>query len=765
MGYIVTRCPRSVSPAGHARCDLHVHSRFSTDSGNYALKRARLGESFTEPERIYRVARARGMDLVTISDHNTVEGALRIAHLDHTFLSVEVTTCFPEDCAPLHVLVWNLTEEDHRDLQPYRPSVYELAGFLRERGLVHALAHPLYRMGPPLTQWHVERMMLLFGVWEGRNGARPEESNLVACRIAATASSGLLAKLGARHELEPVHAGPIARPAAPTTTARSTSPRTWTSAPGDTPGAFLAAAASGAGGPGGAHGSAVKLAHAMAALAANAYRESATEIPALLSGQLRALFDDDASDAATRHEEIQASSRALVRLLGGRAREGGLGALGFSSVGPRLAAAAFAVALEVPYVASSHHHRGARTDVRAIEKAFFGTREDPHEPSAIVFTDTFVETNGVAGTMRRLAAEGAAGRLPVSVATASSELVDGEPGLVALTADWTMPLPAYEQIELSFPLVTDVLARVEAGAPDIVHVATPGPIGVTGLIAAKLLGIPVVGSYHTELGPYALQLTRDPVIAELTGKYVDWFYGQCDVVLAPTLRVLSSLTARRTAGRVLVWGRGVDGAVFGPQNRDESLRAELLGGGETLLLSVGRVSEEKRLDVLLEAFGELRSSRPGLRLVVVGDGPARNRLDDRREEGVSFLGERRGAVLAALYASADVFCFPSTTDTFGQVILEAGISGLPTVAAAAGGAAELVRHDETGLLARPDDAPAFAAALDRLVADPELRERLGEGARRAAASRTWERSFAELRDAYRVAVHGTPAELQPRLAA
>src|SRR5579871_6242318 len=127
------------------RCDLHVHSRHSTDSGNYALRRARLGESYTDPERLYRVCRQRGMDFVTISDHNTVEGALRIAHLPDTFLSVEVTTRFEEDDVPLHVLVWNLTEEDHCDLQPYRPSVVELAAFLRERGLHHALAHPLYR--------------------------------------------------------------------------------------------------------------------------------------------------------------------------------------------------------------------------------------------------------------------------------------------------------------------------------------------------------------------------------------------------------------------------------------------------------------------------------------------------------------------------------------------------------------------------------------------------------------------------------------------
>src|SRR5262245_34872950 len=125
------------------RCDLHVHSRFSTDSGNYALRRAGLGESFTEPQRVHDVCCARGMGLVTISDHNTLEGVLRIAELPGVFLSEEVTTRFPEDDVPLHVLVWDLSEEDHRDLQQHRPSVYDLQAFLRARGLAHALAHPL----------------------------------------------------------------------------------------------------------------------------------------------------------------------------------------------------------------------------------------------------------------------------------------------------------------------------------------------------------------------------------------------------------------------------------------------------------------------------------------------------------------------------------------------------------------------------------------------------------------------------------------------
>ena len=129
------------------------------------------------------------------------------------------------------------------------------------------------------------------------------------------------------------------------------------------------------------------------------------------------------------------------------------------------------------------------------------------------------------------------------------------------------------------------------------------------------------------------------------------------------------------------------------------------------------------------------------------------------------MQEFRARRLARIYASADVFCFPSTTDTFGQVILEAGASGLPTLAVAAGGAAELVGHGQTGLLVPPDDPRAFATALGRLVGDAVLRQSLGDAALASAGRRTWERSFAELRDAYRIAVHGTPSELRTRIAA
>src|SRR5262245_25055704 len=428
------------------------------------------------------------MTFVTISDHNTLDGALRIADRPGTFLSVEVTTRFPEDEMPLHVLVWNLTEEDHRDLQPYRPSVYELVAFLHDRGLAHALAHPLYRMGPPIGVSHVERMMLLFGVWEGRNGARPQSSNELARRLAAAARPAYLEKLAERHGIAPRRRGSIALPGGSDGPGGIDIATTWTEAQGVEAASFLQAVTNADCEPRGAHGSTVKLAHAVGSLVLNAYRRSGGTLPAALDERVAAVFDKE-GDADELHAQLDEATASFVRMLGASARSGALSFESLPSFGTRLGSLLLAGSLDAPYLAALRHHAGTRRDVAELEAAFFGLRRLDRE-RALVFTDTFDDTNGVAGTMRRLAAEGAAGRLAVDVVTTRSEAVQ-EPGLVAFAEDWKLPLPTYETLELRFPPLREVFAFVEQAAPDLVHVATPGPVGVCGLAAAKLLGVPI----------------------------------------------------------------------------------------------------------------------------------------------------------------------------------------------------------------------------------------------------------------------------------
>lgn len=719
------------------RCDLHVHSRYSTDSGSFALRRARLGESYTDPERIWRTCKARGMDLVTITDHNTVEGALRIAHLPDTFLSVEVTSRFPEDDVPLHVLVWGLTEEDHRDLQPYRPSVYELQSFLAHRGLAHALAHPLYRMGPPITTSHVERLMLLFPLWEGRNGGRPRGHNELAERLAGAATAEYLAKLAERHGLEPRHPGRIGLCGGSDDHGALDIATTWTEAPGADVERYLEDVMNGAGVVGGAHGSIEKLAHAVLALLLNAYRETQPEVPVILQ-ELARLFDDEAS-----HAEISAAIDLVARRLGQLGRAGGLDLGGLGGLGVRAGHLLFAGLLQTPFLATAHHHAGAARDIQRLEEAFFG-RPARAKQSVLVFTDTFGETNGVAGTMRRLAHRSIQG---VSVVAAG--VSPDAPGVLPLDTDWTAPVPAAEQLLLRFPSLLEVLALVDRERPDVIHLSTPGPVGACALLVARVMGLPVVAAYHTELGAYALHATRDLLVAETLGSYVDWFYRQADVVLAPTTAVAAALAERGVGRDVRLWGRGVDTEMFTPIRRRETVRRALAPDADVVLLSVGRLAPEKRVDVLLDAFATARRHVERATLLVVGDGPSADGLRASAPDGVRFLGELHGDYLADVYANADVFCFASTTETFGQVVLEAGASALPVIAVDAGGSAELVTDGVSGLLVSPDDADAMAEAMIRLAGDPALRLRLGAEGRARATERTWDRSFGQLRDVWR----------------
>src|SRR5262249_47469775 len=277
----------------------------------------------------------------------------------------------------------------------------------------------------------------------------------------------------------------------------------------------------------------------------------------------------------------------LAQRLATAARSGAFHLDELPSLGNRLGALLLAGAIEAPFVGAVRHQARTRLDVKQLEAEFFGFGLNDAEPRALVFTDTFHETNGVALTMRRLARLGSE--------TATLAVVTGGAavpwdGLVTFPPDWSVPLPAYESLELNVPSFTQVLAYVEREQPDVVHVATPGPVGLCGLAAAKALSIPVVGSYHTEFGLQALRLTQDVLVSAALDRFVEWFYRQCTLVLGPTSAVAAALEQKGMEGRTSVWGRGVDGSLFTPARRDGTLRSRLLGDAELIALYVGRVS-------------------------------------------------------------------------------------------------------------------------------------------------------------------------------
>jgi glycosyltransferase involved in cell wall biosynthesis/predicted metal-dependent phosphoesterase TrpH len=765
------------------RVDLHLHSRASTETGNWFLKNAVLPESYTDPEDAYRKAKGAGMDLITLTDHDTINGALEIAHHPDAFVSVEATTRFPEDGVPLHVLCWNIDEADFAIIDSARDSVYDLVEALDERGITYGLAHPLYRVGAVLTPWHVERCLLLFPIWEGRNGARSRDGNEVANRIASSATPEYLAKLAERHELAPRH------PAVRSLTAGSDdhglldAAATFTETPwsAGVP-EFLDHVRQGRTALQGQHGSTAALAHAMLGLAIkSASARGSCPIPGavrplvgdLLEHPLPPAAPDDEShddlpdrisgDRTTRrawratyrlpegpdrsHARLSVAATWAQRELMRRALEGAQTGSAIEDVGRSLLLMLGAIGLAAPYVASAGYHAAEARHARAIDRSFFGTGEGSHRcRHTLVLTDTFDEINGVAGTMRRLAERSGQLDLPITV-VAHGDAPRQTRSLVRIPPLARLPVPAYgaSDLSLGMPSLIDLLDVVESRGATAIHAATTGPMGLAGLLVAKATGLPFAVSHSTQLARYTLALTGDRLAAEAVRAASTWVYRNADAVFAPTSTIAEGLSAEGVLeSRIRIFSRGTDTLRFGPTRRSWRMRRALARDRDAVIvLAVARLSAEKGLDRLIDAVELLQGEGLRVRLAIVGDGPGRPALE-RRVRGRShrLMGSMTGDRLAAAYASADLFCLPSDTETLGQVVLEAQASGLPAVVPAGSALAEQVVDGVTGLVAASSGAEQVADALRPLIVDATLRRRLSRGARELMLTRpTWDDVF------------------------
>jgi glycosyltransferase involved in cell wall biosynthesis len=296
------------------------------------------------------------------------------------------------------------------------------------------------------------------------------------------------------------------------------------------------------------------------------------------------------------------------------------------------------------------------------------------------------------------------------------------------------PFPPYPAIRLSLPQFKVVARFLDAFKPDVVHVATEGPLGLTGRRYAIRRRVPLVTSYHTNFPQYARHYGAG--LAEpLVWKWLRWFHRPAVLTQTPGEAVRDELE-RRGIGRPVVWGRGVDTTHFNPDRRSAGWRRWLAGADDTaVVLHVGRLAPEKNIDVLAAAWTAAHE-RVGQHatFVLAGEGPETRRLLTRLP-WVRQLGFLDRSKLADVYASADICVLPSRTETCGLVALEAMASGLAVVAADAGGFRESIAHGRNGVLVAPDDATGFAAEILSLVIAPQRRAELGAAARAAAIAR------------------------------
>ncbi len=372
-------------------------------------------------------------------------------------------------------------------------------------------------------------------------------------------------------------------------------------------------------------------------------------------------------------------------------------------------------------------------------------RESAEGLRLAIFTDTYPpHMNGVAAALGRLAHAVRERGGEVRVVTTTDPRA---PSTEADVRRWpSIPFWAYPQLRVSAPPPGYIARELAAWRPTLVHVATPFGIGLAARRAAQALGVPMVTSYHTSLSQYAAFYKLGKLSAP-GWSFLRWFHNSGLRTYCPSDAIREELDANGFRN-TRIWSRGVDMSRFNPSRRSAEMRTRFGAGPDTIVVAyIGRIAAEKGLGVAAAAMRRLEGD-PSIRFVVVGEGPYEKKLRALAPANTVFTGRLSGDALAEAYASADMFVFPSTTDTFGQVLLEAMASGLPVVAVDAGPTREVLGAS-AGILAPPGNDAALAAEILRLAGDSAERARLAVEATRVASARSWISVFDNLVRDYR----------------
>ncbi|MFO8029008.1 MAG: glycosyltransferase family 1 protein [Cyclonatronaceae bacterium] len=313
---------------------------------------------------------------------------------------------------------------------------------------------------------------------------------------------------------------------------------------------------------------------------------------------------------------------------------------------------------------------------------------------------------------------------------------------------YSIPAPGRPEYRISLGLPSAEKQKLRDFKPDLMHIATPDLLGFRALRLAMKEDIPVVSSYHTHFSSY-LKYYSLGILKRPLWVYLHWFYRNCQHLYVPSPSLLEELEREGVACDLRLWARGVDTSLFNPAQRDMEWRRSLgFSDDERVIVFVSRLVWEKNLDMVAGIFSRIGEIDGRVRTLVVGDGPAREKLAERIPDTV-FTGFLTGQDLARAYASSDIFFFPSDTESFGNVTLEAMSSGLPAVVARAPGNISLVEDGSNGYQAGVNDRERFMQCLVDIIRDPKLQRNMAEKALEKARTYDWEHILDQLVQHYR----------------
>jgi len=747
------------------------------------------------------------MQFVTISDHNCIRGSLEIAHLKDVFLSNEITTYFPENECKIHVVSWNIIEEQFTEIQRLRANIYELREYLQQQGIVHACAHPLYSINGRLTIQCFEKLLLLFNAFEVTNGGRNRRGNELVREVLQNLTREQFEQIANRHKIEPMGVHPWMKGFTGGSDDHSGAfiAKSFTECPDSASvDEFLKHVLARRSNCGGLDGTPLSFAHSLYGIGYQYYRDrfmgsaqgggnmilkvmeeifgreqtrlsfrgkvtyyarkirhkpdqpAEVAFKRIVFGDMLKLLNDDWTgddfvSSREGHEEInrktfelasQISNQLLfqftqrfVKKLSAGSIFGSIEAL--SALGPMLLGIA-------PYLFSFRHQNRDKEFLTTVGRHFLGMRSDALlKPKKAWFTDTVAEINGVTTVVRRMSQMAENYQHDLTLISVSDAYPNVAGRLKTFKPVGQFTLPENDTVKLACPPFLEMLDYCEREQFTELIISTPGLAGLAAVIAGKMLSTRMVGIYHTDLPQYIRYYTEDEALESVTWKYLTWFYDQMDLIYVPSRYYREQLIDNGFRPEKLrFFPHGTDTDTFSPAFCDPHFWTKYGVNGGTKVTYVGRLAREKDLDVLTEVYAELARRRPECTFAVVGDGPYLEQMKRALPyPNVVFTGFLLDEELSRAFASSHIFVFPSTTDTFGNVVLEAMASGLPVIVSDKGGPKEIVEHGRTGFVTKARSVSDLLQSIELLLDNPELRSEMSAHCRTAAMARDWDKIY------------------------
>jgi len=750
-----------------ASADLHVHSKASKRPSEWFLQKVGAKESYTGIDALYSMAKSMGMDFVTVTDHNTIEGALELVekYPDDTFISVETTTYFPENNCKIHILIFDITKDQFERIEAVRHDIYQLRDLIRDNDMACSVAHGFYSINRRLTVEILEKLMLLFDVFESLNGARNRYYNETWQGILQSLTPEKIRDLTATYKILPMSADPWIKG--------------FTGGSDDHAGLFLGQTATRTDGILSKAGfiRRIKDKKTLSTGRCNDYKSFAFSIykifcdyssdarknapNGILSVLNHVVFEDRQSrlkkwvtlrkikkgkeikdkiilrffedvynwshhqglSMEAKFDNIYQSMGLLLdeffkMLLDSFVKDFSKGDIG--KLFGNLMSSLPAFFISIPFFSSLSHLSRDRELMITMKKEYTANRT-PSPEKVLWFTDTLDDLNDISITLDRFRAESLKRNLNLTFVTCIENKDENRPetaGVLYLPWIYAVTPEFYPAVTLNFPSLLASMEMIHECRPERIIVSTPGPVGILGMTMGNLMGVECTAVYHTDFTVLADGIFKDADLSGLIRFFINRFYSFSTRIKVPTqeqIRILEDQGYDLQKMSLFKPGMAITPLITCPVRKKRALKDRGIQGG-TLLLWTGRIHSEGNIDFLLDVYHEALKTVPELTLILCGDGPEMDfyRNKYRSDERLHFLGRVDPRELFLFYEISDVLILPDTGDHSGWRILEAQSRGLPALVAHGGEGRERIEDGKTGYVLNLSDKAAWIKKIEEL---------------------------------------------------